>query len=58
MPYGIVLKDERRTSNVQRRMKNEYPIPTISVSSSFPIQYSMLDVRCSMFISPSGAKIT
>ena len=29
MPHGIVLKDERRTSNVQRRMKNEYPIPNI-----------------------------
>ncbi len=29
MPYGIVLKDKRRTSNVQRRMKNEYPIPNI-----------------------------
>ena len=23
MPYGVVLKDERRTSNVQRRMKRQ-----------------------------------
>jgi hypothetical protein len=27
-----------------------WPVFTVSVSSSFPIQHSMLDVRCSMFI--------
>ena len=64
MPYGIILKDERRTSNIERPTSNEKRISNtehstaISVSSSFPIQHSMLDVRCSMFISPSGAKIT
>jgi|GEM_PF-3156996 len=69
MPYGIVLKDERRTSNIERPTSNEKRISNtdsavvakatmaksahstpISVSSSFPIQHSMLDVRCSMFI--------
>ena len=95
MPYGIVLKDERRTSNIERPTSNEKQTSNTehsttprrgffsavlilvtkilinssvsskisfsssgflkSVSSSFPIQHSMLDVRCSMFIffSPS-----
>ncbi|MCK4487768.1 MAG: hypothetical protein KAU38_13550, partial [Desulfobacterales bacterium] len=42
------------TSNVQHQMKKQTPntehSTAISVSSSFPIQRSMLDVRCSMFI--------
>ena len=90
MPYGVVLKDERRTSNndvapllklFQHRMKKQRQkekqrfrvqgylvavFPTsdfwllTSVSSSFPIRRSMLDVRCSMFIffSPSWAQTT
>jgi len=34
MPYGVVLKDERRTSNIERpitprREKNKHPIPNI-----------------------------
>jgi hypothetical protein len=29
LPKGFVLKDEHRTSNVQRRMKNKHPIPNI-----------------------------
>ena len=36
MPYGVVLKDERRTSNVQHRMKkqtsNTEHSTTISIS--------------------------
>ena len=44
MPYGLVSRDERRTSNIERPTPNEnkYQIPNI--------QHSMLDVRCSMFI--------
>ncbi|MBN1842044.1 MAG: hypothetical protein JW883_07175, partial [Deltaproteobacteria bacterium] len=37
MPYGIVLKDERRTSNIQRRMKNEYPITNIQPVESLKV---------------------
>ena len=90
-PFRVVLKDERRTSNVQRWTSNndvaalrnlisfvfKNPMSNLerlflfplkyhslwcspnapaafllchkSVSSSFPIQHSMLDVRCSMF---------
>ena len=96
MPYRVVLKDERPTSNVQHRMKKQTPntqhsttrgffsavlilVTKIlinssvsckisfrssgflnSVFSSFPIQRSMLDVRCSMFIfsSPSWVETT
>jgi len=54
MPYKTVLKDERRTSNIERPISNEkqksnteHSTPT---SFSFLIQDSMLDVRCSMFI--------
>ncbi len=56
MPYRVVLKDERPTSNIERPTSNEKQTSNIehstpfSVSSSFPIQHSMLDVRCSMFI--------
>ncbi len=53
-PYVVVLKNEHRTSNVQHRIKKQTPdtehSTAISVFSSFPIQHSMLDVRCSMFI--------
>ncbi len=88
MPYRVVLKDERRTSNIERPTSNEKTNTQyttfnsyscffsavlilvtkilinssvhMSVSSSFPIQRSMLDVRCSMFIffSSSLAKTT
>ena len=47
MPYGVVLKDERRTLNIERPMQNENKY---QILPSFPIQYSMLDVRCSTFI--------
>ena len=92
MPYGVVLKDERPTSNIERPTSNNDVAPLLklfqhrmkkqtpnekqrfmvqmfrssaqnsklatskslrlltSVSSSFPIKRSMLDVRCSMFI--------
>jgi hypothetical protein len=49
-------RDEHRTSNIELPTSNEKQASTteqstlISVSSSFPIQYSMLDVGCSMFI--------
>ncbi len=50
------LKDERPTSNVQHPTSNKKQISNTEhlsisyVSSSFSIQRSMLDVRCSMFI--------
>jgi hypothetical protein len=79
MPYGVVLKDERPTSNIERptsnektniqyRTFNDYFFSAVlivvtkilinSSVSSFSIQHSMLDVRCSMFIffSPSWQK--
>jgi hypothetical protein len=39
----LTLKDERRTSNVQRRMKNEYPIPNIQ--RLFLFLFSRFDTR-------------
>jgi hypothetical protein len=88
MPCGVVLKDERRTSNektnTQYQTFNSYfcffsavliLVTKIlinssvfckissnssgflnSVSSSFPIQRSMLDVRCSFFTVSPGQK--
>ncbi len=44
MPYAVVLKDERRTSNIERPTSNEKQklnaehLTAISVSSSFPIK--------------------
>jgi hypothetical protein len=38
-------------SLAQRRRLRRVPLPNhLSVSSSFPVQRSMLNVRCSMFI--------
>ena len=66
--FGAVLKDERRTSNIEKKQTlNTEHSTTIPVSSFFlfnihcsfiPIQRSMLDVRCSMFIFsvPPGQK--
>ena len=59
MPYGVVLKDERPTSNIERRTSNneigEFMLRDRSASpvyklAEYLIQNSMLDVRCSMFI--------
>jgi len=33
MPYGVVLKDERRTSNVQHRIKKQPPNTEHSTTS-------------------------
>jgi len=50
------LKDERPTSNIEHPTSNEKQISNtehttaISIFSSFPIQNSMFDVGCSMFI--------
>ena len=62
---------ERWTSNIEHRTSNVehlaaisgfpkflYEIRRLCIKSFFPIQNSMLDFRCSMFISPSGAKTT
>jgi len=40
---GFMLKDEHRTSNVQHRMKNEYPIPNIQWL--FLFLFSRFDTR-------------
>jgi len=68
----VDLKDEHRTSNIERPTSNEKnnQYRNISVSSSFPIQHSpvssfiliqnsMLDVRCWTFIfSPALKQFT
>ena len=41
--YKVVLKDERRTSNAQRRMKNKHPIPNIQ--HLFLFLFSHFDIR-------------
>jgi len=53
----VVWEDERRTLNIEHPTSNEKQNPllsvlsaAISVSLSFSIQYSMLNVRCLMFI--------
>ena len=53
----VVLKNEHRTSNVQRRMKNKHPIPNIQhlflFLHLFPLNIRCwtFDVRCSFFFS-------
>jgi hypothetical protein len=43
MPYGAGLKDERPTSNIQRPIKNKYPIPNIQ--RLFEFLFSSFDTR-------------
>ncbi len=56
MPCGVVLKDERPTSNIEHRTSNneigefmlrDRSAPSVYKLAEFLIQNSMLDVRCS-----------
>jgi hypothetical protein len=55
MPYGLVSKDERRTSNTERPTPNEnkYQLPNIEHLFTFDVGRSMFDV---LFFVPPGQK--
>lgn len=44
IPYGVVLKDERRTLNIERRTSNEKQISNTQ-HSTFDVGRSMFDVH-------------
>jgi len=43
MPYGIVLKDERRTSNIERSTSNEKRISNIEHSTAISVSFQPFD---------------
>jgi hypothetical protein len=43
MPYGIVLKDERRTSNIERPTSNEKRISNTEHSTAISVSFQPFD---------------
>gem|GEM_PF-5964091 len=43
MPYGIVLKDERRTSNIERPTSNEKRISNNEHSTGISVSFQSFD---------------